>query len=329
MGKIKPAPIIAGLLILSLCAYGGYLFFLKSSPDVIEASGTIEASQVNVTAKINGTLESIFAAQGEEVEINEVLAILSRPDIELQRERDLLNIELAQAKIRDLRAGARPQELQETQGNLNIAQENLIQAKTNYERLEKLYTNGALSSQELEAAKLKVELAQNQLLIAEAKIELLDLGPRLGTIEAAALELARMESILQATDTLREDLIIKSPLNGTILNSNYEIGEFIAAGAKLFTIANLKDLWLTVYIPSDELSQISLGQEVECFISGDDQAYKGKVVHVADQGEFTPKMIQTKKERANIVFAVKVAITNDNMRLKPGMPADVLFKRGE
>lgn len=325
MRKVNPPLIAVLILIISLSIYGIY-YYSKPNSNIIEASGTIEASQVNVTAKLSGTLESIKVSEGAEVHKDQILATLSRPDLTVQRERDLLNIELAQAKLNDLKAGARPQEFQEAEANLNIAQENLEKAKTDLSRYEELYASGAISLQELENVQLKLELAQNQFLIAQARVELLNAGPRTGSIAAATIELDRMKSILKATDTMMEDLVIKSPLDGTVLTCNYEIGEFVSMGAKLFTVANLNDLWVTVYIPSDELSKISLGQEVECYISGDPNVYTGKVVHVADQGEFTPKMIQTKKERANIVFAVKVSLVNDNNRLKPGMPADVVFK---
>lgn len=325
----KARPIIIGVIIISLSLYGIYHYYWQKKPNTIEASGTIEATQVNVSAKLPGTVELINVNEGAQVLPDDVLAKLSRTDLELQRERDLLNIELAQAKLKDLKAGARPQELQEAYANLTITQENLTKAKADLERIEKLYAQGAAPLQELEGLQLKADLAHNQFTIAQAKVDLVNAGPRAGAVEAAVIELNRMEAILKATDNVLEDLVIKSPLEGTILSRNYEIGEFVPQGAKLFTIANLNDLWIKVYIPSDELSQIGLGQEVECYISGDSLVYRGEVVHVAEQGEFTPKMIQTKKERANIVFAVKVAVENQDNRLKPGMPADVVFKRGE
>ncbi|NLB88475.1 MAG: HlyD family efflux transporter periplasmic adaptor subunit [Syntrophomonadaceae bacterium] len=329
MRKVSPPVIAVLILIISLSIYGIYHYYSKPNSNTIEASGTIEATQVNIAAKLNGTLETINVSEGAEVEEGQILATLSRPDLTVQRERDLLNIEQAKSKLNDLISGARPEEIQAAEAKLNIAKENLEKVKTDLNRYETLYESGAISLQELENARLKLELAQNELAIAQANLNLLNAGPTTGSVEQATLEVERLESILKATNIMMEDLIIKSPLNGTVLSCNYEPGEYVSMGAKLFNIANLNDLWITVYIPSDELSQISLGQEVECYISGDSNVYKGKVVHVADKGEFTPKTIQTKKERANIVFAVKVSLDNENNRLKPGMPADVVFKRGE
>ncbi len=328
MEKVKK-PFIVGLILILLCTYGVYQHYFTGNSDIIEASGTIEATQVKVSAKLSGTLDQVSVAEGAKVQPDEVIAVLSRPDLEVQRERDLLSIELAQAKLKDLQAGARPQELQEAYASLNISRENLAKAEADLKRVEQLYEQGAMALQELEAMQLKVDLAQNQFSIAQSKVDLINAGPRAGAVEAAVIELNRMEAVLKATDTMMADLTIKSPLAGTILSSNYEPGEFIQMGAAIATVANLNDLWITVYIPSDELSYISLEQPVQCFVAGDATVYPGKVTHIADHGEFTPKMIQTKKERANIVFAVKVAVENQDNRLKPGMPADVAFKRGE
>lgn len=330
MKKVRPPIIAALILILSLSIYGIYHYYSKPNSDTIEASGTIEATQVNVVAKLNGTLANINVNEGDEVEEGQILAELSRPDLQVQRERDLLNIEQAKAKLNELLSGARPEEIQAAEARFNIAKENLEKIKTDLNRYETLYESGAVSLQELENLRLKLELAQNEFSIAQANLNLLKAGPTSGTVEQAALEVERLESILKATDIMMEDLVVKSPLKGTILTCNFEPGEFVSMGSRLFTIANLNDLWITVYIPTDDLAQISLGQEVECYITGDSNVYKGKVVHVADKGEFTPKMIQTKKERTNIVFAVKISLENQNNRLKPGMPADVVFiNRGE
>ena len=96
-------------------------------------------------------------------------------------------------------------------------------------------------------------------------------------------------------------------------------------GSSLGTIADLSHMWIKVYIPTDDLPGIKLGQKVHFTVSGDNHRYSGIVSHIASKGEFTPKTIQTPKERANVVFAVKISFTNKNGALKIGMPADVVF----
>jgi len=140
---------------------------------------------------------------------------------------------------------------------------------------------------------------------------------------------ARNRAVLKATEALVADLQITAPLTGTVLTKNYEEGEFLQLGATLLTIAKIDDLWVKVYIPTDDLPYISLGQNVQFSVSGYNQSFEGVVEEIASKGEFTPKTIQTKKERTNVVFAVKIRIKSEGGILKPGMPADVVFQRGE
>ena len=112
-----------------------------------------------------------------------------------------------------------------------------------------------------------------------------------------------------------------------MISKNYEEGEFVTAGATLATLADLDQLWIKVYIPTDELPRIKLGQGVDISVSGYREIFPGVVREISSRGEFTPKSIQTKKERANVVFPVKIDIkSNPDGTLKPGMPADVSWQ---
>mgnify|MGYP001006658220 CR=1 FL=1 len=121
------------------------------------------------------------------------------------------------------------------------------------------------------------------------------------------------------------DLKLLAPASGTIISKNYEEGEYVPAGASLATLADLNDLWIKVYIPTDDLPRIRINQQVKVSVSGSDKVYRGRVSRIASRGEYTPKTIQTRKERSNVVFAVKISLINPGSELKPGMPADVTF----
>jgi multidrug resistance efflux pump len=96
-------------------------------------------------------------------------------------------------------------------------------------------------------------------------------------------------------------------------------------GAALFTLADLDQVTLTVYVPEAELGKVALGQEVEVTVDAYDQVFPGQVTHIASQAEFTPKNVQTQEERVHMVFAVKIRLDNPDHQLKPGMPADAVF----
>jgi HlyD family secretion protein len=117
---------------------------------------------------------------------------------------------------------------------------------------------------------------------------------------------------------------IKSPLDGTVLTRYHEPGEMVNPGTKLLTIADLKHPWAYVYVPQPMLAKLSIGMQVKGLVTEDNnRAVEGSIEHINDQAEFTPKNVQTRKERTRLVFGVKVAFKNDDQYLKPGMTVEV------
>jgi len=321
----KPVVIILVIVLATTLGYGAYQMY-KGEKNIIEASGTIEATTINVTAKTAGTIQNLQINSGEKVQEGQILATLTRNDLIAQKERDELSVVKAEAVLADLMSGARSQEFKEAQANVNIAKVNFQRASDDYERMKALYGGGAISQVDFEKAQMALEISRNQLAVTEARASLLAEGNRAEQVKAAEIEVARNKAILKATEAIVADLQITTPLSGTILSKNYEEGEYLQVGATLLSIAKIDDLWVRVYIPTDELPNISLGQKVQFTVSGYSQYFEGVVEEIASKGEFTPKTIQTKKERTNVVFAVKIRIKSEGEILKPGMPADVIFQ---
>lgn len=321
--------VLVGILVLAILAGGVWLWqsYFAGENEEILASGTIEATSVDLTAKLNGTIKVLNIKSGDRVETGQLVAELSRNDLLAQRERDQLGVVKAEANLADLKSGARVQEISEAEANLSIARANLKLAQDNLNRLEPLLEAGAVTQVEYENAQANFEINQSKAQAAEARSSLLAAGPRKELITATEIEVERIKAVLKATEAMVEDLKIYSPLEGVVLSKNFELGEYVAPGAALATIVNLDDLWIKVYIPTDDLPQIKLGQQVTFTVSGFPESFTGSVEEIASKGEFTPKTIQTQKERTNVVFAVKIRINNEEGILKPGMPADVVFPR--
>lgn len=326
MKKTSLAPLLIFLLLVAV-SYWAYVTYFPRTSTVIQATGTIEATTVDLNLKAAGTIKTLAFKEGSEVKKDQLLAELTRSDLAAQQARDALAVQEAQANLDDLRSGSRVQEIKSAQANLNMAQINLDQAKLDLARAGQLYQVGALSQQTWEQAHINTQLKQNQLDAAQAQLDLLQAGSRPAKIAAAAAAVERTKAVLQATETMLTDLFLFSPIDGTVLSRNYEPGEYVAAGVSLATIADLQHLWVKVYIPTDDLPAVELGQSVKFTVSGASAQYTGTVSHIASQGEFTPKTIQTKQERTNVVYEVKVSIDNSSGALKPGMPADVVFER--
>jgi HlyD family secretion protein len=325
MDKKKRLAIVLVVLLLTAGGYWGYHDYLDRDTSAIEATGTIETTTVNLSAKSQGTLKTITVNAGDTVSRGQLVAELSRNDLVAQRERDALAVLKAEAGLADLQSGARVQEIKEAALALDTAKLHYEQAATDYQRLESLYQAEAISRSEYENAANRLKLAENQLEAARAKLSLLESGNRPEQINAARVEVERSRAVLKASEAMLEDLKIISPLDGEVLSKNYEEGEYVTPGTPVITVADLSDMWIKVYIATDDLPQIKLGQQVSFTVSGESRVFSGKVEEIASQGEFTPKTIQTKQERANVVFGVKIRIEDTDGVLKPGMPADVVF----
>ena len=325
----KKIPVIIVLVVAVACAsYWAYKNYYVQDESLIQATGTIEATTVELTAKLPGTIKMLKINAGDEVTGGQLVGELSRSDLLAQRERDALGVVKAEAQLSDLASGARQQEKNEAAAGAEIAGSNYQKAKVDFDRAEALFQEGAIPQAEYDNAKTKMDLTQKQLEIAEAQQSLVNSGSRPQQVAAAKAGAEQSKAVLKTTETMLEDLKIYSPIEGTIVTKNYEEGEYVQVGASLATVADLKDLWIKVYIPTDDLPLIKLGQQVKFTVSGISTEYNGVIDEIASKGEFTPKTILTKKERTNVVYGVKIKIDNSGGTLKPGMPADVTFLNG-
>jgi HlyD family secretion protein len=178
------------------------------------------------------------------------------------------------------------------------AEAQFTKAKNDYERFGKLFLDGVISPQQMEAAKTAYDVATSQIQLSRAA--------------------------LRTADVRLRDSELFAPLSGVVLRKNVEEGETVAAGAPLFTIGDLDNPWIKVYVKEDKLGLVKLGQKVEVNVDTfPGKKYEGTVTFISSEAEFTPKNVQTREERVKLVFGIKVSVKNDKGELKPGMPADV------
>jgi HlyD family secretion protein len=323
--------IIVLLVLIAAVAgsYWGYSGLKDGKPEGLQVSGTIEATEVDLTARLSGALEFVSVKSGDTVKKGQVIAKIIRHDLAAQKERDALAVEKAEALLSDLAAGARKQEISEARSAVDTAQAGYDKANSDYARALALSQQGAIAGAEMEKAETALKISKNQLESARSRLSLLESGNRPQQIRAAQIELERSRAVLKASETLLEDTIIASPIDGTVVTRNFEPGEYIPAGAAVATVADLNDLWIKIFISTDDLPEVRLGQQVSFAVSGVSGEFNGTIVEIASKGEFTPKTIQTRQERTNIVYAVKVKIDSNNGMFKPGMPADVMIGRSQ
>jgi membrane fusion protein YbhG len=172
----------------------------------------------------------------------------------------------------------------------------------------------------------QVEAARAEVRAARERLALVEAGPRAGQVDTARAQLAQAEASLVQARARLADTRIEAPMDGVVLRKNLEPGATAAPGAAIVTLVDPSDLWLRAYIAETDLGRVRIGQTARVTVDAfPGQPFEARVTEVASAAEFTPRNVQTQKERVNLVFRVKVAIANPDGRLKPGMPADAVI----
>jgi HlyD family secretion protein len=255
----------------------------------------------------------------------------------------------ARARLEEMLAGSRTQEVEAARAAVASARAEAERTRLDDERYGRLFKKEIVSAQQYDAARTAYEAASARLREAEERLKLVEEGPRQEQIEQARAALAqaeehyaevkkgpRRETIEQAragaeqarqasavAETRLGYAKLLSPMSGMVLSENVEAGEYVNPGTPVVTVGDLQNVWLRAYINETDLARVKLGQRVR--VATDTypgKVYEGKVSFISSQAEFTPKNVQTEKERVKLVYRVKIDITNPNMELKPGMPAD-------
>jgi len=386
--RMRRIMLFATLVIAAGFVLYKYFDFSNQGKDsnTIPVSGNIEVTTVDVSFKIPGKIEKLAVEEGDQVREGQVIAFLEHKDliaqktkaeaaldaaqsriptlqknIELQDQATLQEISQAEAaveavhaRLQQLLAGSRPQEIQSAKANLEQTQADVVKRKADMERAEKLFRDNFISAQEWDSAKNAYEVAAANQKKAEENYALVVEGPRKEEIAAAraqweqaqaALKLAKARRI--QVEVLRKELLtaqaqvreaaaaievintqigyskLNAPLSGIILVKNTEPGEFVVPGGAVVTLGDVEKPWLKAFITEGDLGKVKLGQEVSVTTdSYPGKVYPGKITFISSEAEFTPKNVQTAKERVKLVYRIKVALENPHRELKPGMPAD-------
>jgi HlyD family secretion protein len=218
---------------------------------------------------------------------------------------------------------------------VEAAEEMLLAAQASYEgakrQLEHLIAmrdNPLVLNAQVNAAEAQYKVAQAAVEVAKANLDALKAGPTREEIAIAKAKVNRAKASLNALRVQLEKMTIRAPISGLVTSLEASVGEMAIPGATLMTLASLDEVTLTIYIPTDEIGNVMVGQGVEVRVdSFPGEVFLGEVVYISPRAEFTPKNVQTREERVSMVFAVEVRLPNPEHKLKPGMPADAVIRR--
>jgi HlyD family secretion protein len=321
--------VLAVAVAAALAAAAYFVPRLKDAEEaeVVRISGNIEVTQVDVSSRIPGRLVERRVDEGMEVARGQLVARIDASDLE--REAGIRRAELsaARATLRELAAGSRPQEIEASRASLASARAEDARLEEDWRRNEELYRREIIARQAYEASRAAREVAQSRVREAEERLRLVEEGPRKETIDQARARVRQAEETLELARTRLSYAEILSPLGGMVLSKNVEPGDYVAAGTPIVTVGALDNVWVRGYVEETDLGRVKVGQAAAVATdSFPGKRYEGRVSFISQQAEFTPKTVQTRKERVKLVYRVKIDVPNPSRELLPGMPADAAIR---
>jgi HlyD family secretion protein len=289
----------------------------------IEASGTIEATNIVISSKTAGNILSINFPEGAKVNAGDTIIIIDHELLDIQLLQAVAVKDAAEAQLNLMLKGARQEDIIQ-------AEQNLIQVKVNFEtaerdkiRMENLYESRSITLKQYEDAISRFELMSAQYKAAQENYNKVKMIFRPEEIDQARANLNKAIAGVELLKKNIRDSYVTSPINGFIVKTFVERGESVTPMSSLFKVSDLDVVELVIYVSTNELAFVKPGQEADVTIDAfKNKVYNGKVTYISPEAEFTPKNIQTKDERTKLVFAVKITIPNKDYDLKAGMPAD-------
>lgn len=270
-----------------------------------DASGTFEAVETIVPAEASGILKAFTIEEGQTVAAGEVIGYIDSTQLYLKKKQLLAQVTAVLSRRPDVKA------------QLAALNEQLKQARHEQARISNLVKADAATQKQLDDANAQVLIITRQINAQESS-----LGISVNSLSEETLPLTIQ--VEQLNDQLEKCRII-NPSKGSVLTKYAEVNEMAVAGKPLYKLADLSEMILRAYVSSSQFSAVQLNQPVKMLVDDENGTYKeyaGVIEWISDKAEFTPKTIQTKDERANLVYAIKIRVKNDG-RLKIGMYADV------
>ena len=315
---------VIAIVILGTAAVG-FLYLGNRGPgdERIFVSGNIEATEVDLSFRIAGQINSLPIEEGDRVKKGQTMSTLDTDTLVAQQGAARSEIAATRAVLDELEEGTRSEQIQQARAQLKAAESRKKNAQDEHDRYSALVQQGAVSPSTFDLRDTTLRVAVEDCNNAQQRLTELERGPREQQIRAARHRLERAEWELKKIDLDIEHSVLTTPVSGAVLVKAAEPGEVVLPGAPVATVAAIDEVWLKGYVSEKDLGRVKLGQRAQ--ITTDTfpgKIYQGVVTFISSRAEFTPKNVQTKEERVKQVYRVKITIPNPEQELKIGMPAE-------
>ena len=300
----------------------------RAEDTAVRATGTVEVREVDVGPLVSARVVRMLVDDGAAVREGDTLAALIQSTTHTDIAQGDARVRAAEASLREAVAGARPAELERAAADLRVMEAEADRAARDLERVRPLAEQGTVSRQTLDAARADAEATAGRRDAAREALRLLREGTRQERVQAARADVAAARASLAGARSVAQDLVLTAPVDGVVISRNAEPGEMLAPGQSAVTLGEVAAPYVRVYVPTRLLPEVRQGQRAVARLDGyPTRPIEGRVVAISPQAEFTPRIALTEAERADLVFGVKVALTDTTGLLRPGLPATVELER--
>lgn len=332
--------IIFIVFILLLVGVGGMVYCgqYRNRHAELSYSGTIETTNANLAFQVPGRVMAVKSAEGQSVIKDQVLAELDASEYQARYDQAQANLEKALAAkeqletVLEISKTTFPADVQRARAGLEGARDVLADAKKNALRYEELFRRGVVTQKERDTVKLNYDNAERRVVDAQAVMDQARANLERITvteqdIKTAAAQIMAAQAARDQADLQLEYTRLRSPISGILTSRNVEPGEVVNPSREVMTVSDLTRVDLKIYVNETEIAKIKPGQGVDVQVDTfPGKTYAGTVAYISPEAEFTPKIIQTRKERVKLVYLVKVSIPNPMLELKAGLPADAYLR---
>src|SRR5688500_10917351 len=324
MKAILPSRTSAVLPVLGLLVMLGTGACSRDDSDAIEAVGTIEIREHDVAPMTAARVVRLLVDEGAAVDAGDTVAVLSMATLAADIDQARARVATTQAALREAEAGPRTAEIERAEADLRAAEAEADRAAKDLERIRALTEGGALAEQRLDEARTGATTTANRRDALRETLRPLRQGTRPERIAGARGEVETARAALAAAQATRSDLVLLAPVTGIVLGRHAEVGEVVAPGPPVMTVGESSKPWVRVYVSPGDAARLTAGSPAIATLDVvPDREFPGRVSSVATKAEFTPRVALTERERADLLFAVKVELDDSTGMLKAGLPVTV------
>ena len=325
----KPVVVILLIVILLAALGGGWWWYQSSRQQPLTLYGNVDIRTVNMSFRVGGRLASLTVDEGDSIRAGQTLGELDRAPYENALLQAQANVSTAQAQYDLMMAGYRSEEIAQAAAAVNQAQAAYDYAQNFYQRQLGLRASSAISANDLENARSSRDQAQATLKSAQDKLRQYRAGNRPQEIAQAKASLEQAQAALAQAELDLHDTVLTAPSDGTLMTRAVEPGTMLNAGGTVLTLSLTHPVWVRAYVDEKNLGQAQPGQAVLLYTdSRPDKPYHGKIGFVSPSAEFTPKTVETPDLRTDLVYRLRIVVTDADGALRQGMPVTVSFDNG-